>query len=130
MKRRVLQIVLAVLISATAAAQIATQKDSVNGVTVTVTPGNLAADAKVWDFGLVLDTHSQDLADDLATSAALVDDQGNKFKPLAWEGAAPGGHHRAGVLKFSAFAPRPQVIELRINRPGEAEARIFRWELQ
>jgi hypothetical protein len=78
----------------------------------------------------VLDTHSQEFSDDLAQSAVLVDDRGNEFKALAWDGAAPGGHHRSGVLRFNVIEPRPQALELRISRPGEAKARTFRWRLQ
>jgi hypothetical protein len=112
------------------AAQLGTQKSSANGVTVAVTPRNLAADAKTWEFAVVLDTHTQELSDDLARSALLVDDRGNEFKALAWEGAAPGGHHRKGVLRFNAIEPKPQTLELRISRKGEAKARIFRWSLR
>ena len=50
--------------------------------------------------------------------------------PLGWDGAAPGGRHRAGVLRFGAILPRPQWIELRISRPGEPQARSFRWKLE
>jgi hypothetical protein len=113
-----------------AQAQFATQRSSANGVTVAVTPLNLAAGAKTWDFGVVLDTHSQDLSDDLVKTTLLRDDKGNEFRPLVWKGAAPGGHHRKGVLKFNPVAPPPQALELRIRRPGEAQARIFRWELK
>lgn len=127
---RVLIVLAGILFALTAAAQFATRKDSANGVTVTVTPDSLAAEAKTWDFKVVLDTHSQDLSDDLAKSAVLRDDKGNEFKALAWEGAAPGGHHRTGVLKFSAPAPRPQAIELRIQRAGERAPRVFRWDLK
>jgi hypothetical protein len=127
---RIFAVVLGALIWADTAAQIAAQKDSANGVIVAVTASNFAPDANVWDFAVALDTHSQDLTDDLAKGAVLVDDKGNEFKALGWEGAAPGGHHRSGVLKFSAVVPRPQAVELRINRPGEARARVFRWELK
>lgn len=130
MAYRVLSFVMALLLAFNAAAQPATQKSTANGVTVAVTLGDLAAGAKTWDFAIVLDTHSQDLSDDLAQSAMLVDDRGNEFKALAWDGAGPGGHHRTGVLKFNAIEPRPQVLELRISRPGEAKARSFRWELK
>ena len=130
MRYRVLLFVAAVFFALNAAAQLATHKDSANGVTVAVTPGNLGADAKVWDFAVVLDTHSADLSDDLAKSAVLLDDRGNEFKALGWDGAAPGGHHRKGVLKFNPVAPRPLAIELRINRPGEGKARTFRWEIK
>jgi hypothetical protein len=101
-----------------------------NGVTVTATPGNLARDAKTWDFKIVLDTHSQDLGDDLLKSAVLVDGKGLQYKPTAWDGAAPGGHHREGVLRFNPVSPPPQAIELQIRRPGEARTRVFRWELK
>jgi hypothetical protein len=131
MRSRLIFPVLALFLAAGAAqAQFATQKSSANGVTVAVTPMNLGADAKTWDFTVVLDTHTQDLADDLVKSAVLLDDKGNQFKALAWEGAGPGGHHRKGVLKFNPVAPPPQAIELRISRPGEAKARIFRWGLK
>jgi len=102
---------------------------SENGVTVTATPGNLARDAKTWEFKIVLDTHSQDLGDDLVKSAVLVDGQGRQYRPTGWDGAAPGGHHREGVLRFEPVSPRPQTIELQIRRPGEARPRVFRWEL-
>jgi len=36
----------------------ATQSSSARGVTVKVTPQNLASDAKTWDFAIVLDTGS------------------------------------------------------------------------
>jgi hypothetical protein len=129
MRYRILLFALSVLFTLNATAQLATQKDSANGVTVAVTPGNLGSDAKTWDFRVVLDTHSQDLSDDLAKTAVLTDDKGNEFKALAWDGAAPGGHHRSGVLKFNPVLPPPQALELRVQRPGEAKARIFRWDL-
>jgi hypothetical protein len=75
-------------------------------------------------------TPSQDLGDDLVKSAVLVDGEGRQYKPTAWEGAAPGGHHREGVLRFNPVSPPPQAIELQIRRPGEARTRVFRWELR
>jgi hypothetical protein len=130
MTYRLLWLVAATLLAFNAAAQLAAQKNSAGGVTVAVTPAKLVAGAKTWDFSIVLDTHTQDLSDDLAGSAVLVDDRGNEFKALAWDGAAPGGHHRSGVLRFNAIEPRPQALELRISRPGEAKPRTFRWRLE
>jgi hypothetical protein len=54
-----------------AAAEWGTQKNSQSGVAVDVT--DLAAGAKTSDFKLVLDTHSQDLNDDLTKTAVLLD---------------------------------------------------------
>jgi hypothetical protein len=112
------------------AVELGTQKSSDRGVTVTVTPQDLSADAKIWDFKIVLDTHSQDLNDDLTKSAVLLDGTGAEHAPVAWDGAAPGGHHREGVLRFKTVAPQPAAIELRISRPGEPGPRSFRWQLR
>ena len=130
MYRQVVAFVLGLLVSASAAAQLAPQTRSQGGVTVAVTPTDLGSSARVWAFKIVLDTHSQDLSDDLVKSAVLLDGQGRESKPVVWEGAAPGGHHREGVLKFPAFKPLPESVELRIARPGEAAARTFRWQLK
>ena len=113
-----------------ASAELATQKSSERGVTVAVTPPELSSNARTWDFKIVLDTHSGDLSDDLLKTAVLLDATGTQYAPVAWDGAAPGGHHREGVLKFKPVSPTPATIELRITRPGEPQARSFRWQLK
>jgi len=113
-----------------ASAELATQKSSERGVTVAVTPQDLSSNAKTWEFKIVLDTHSGDLSDDLLKTAVLLDGTGTRHVPVAWDGAAPGGHHREGVLRFKAVSPQPQAIELRIARPGEPGPRLFRWQLR
>lgn len=110
------------------AAELGTQKSSERGVTVIVTPQSLSADAKSWDFKVVLDTHSQDLKDDLLKTSALVAGS-TTLAPLAWDGAPPGGHHREGTLRFAPVKPLPQSVELQMRRPGEAAPRSFRWNL-
>lgn len=112
------------------AAELAVQRSSAGGVTVAVTPQNLAVSAKSWDFKVVLDTHAGDLNDDLVKTAALVDDKGGRRVPVQWEGAGPGGHHREGVLRFNAISPQPKAIELQIQRPGEPKPRVFTWRLK
>jgi hypothetical protein len=130
MRHRSWLLIPGLLFALQAGAQLAAQKATADGVTIVVTPGTLAQDAKSWDFTVVLDTHTQELSDDLLKRAALVDDKGNEFKPVAWDGAAPGGHHRQGVLKFTPISPQPASVELRITRTGEAAPRTFRWQLQ
>lgn len=132
MSRSVVGLIAALSAAAALAAEapLATQKSSERGVTVAVTPKNVASDAKEWEFGVVLDTHTQDLSDDLAKSAALIDAKGGRHAPLAWKGAPPGGHHRAGTLSFAPLSPAPQSIELGIQRPGEPAPRSFRWTLR
>jgi hypothetical protein len=126
----------AVLAAAPSAAQdqaspnaMATQTSSDRGVTLKVTPKSIASSGNRWEFSIVLDTHSADLVDDLTQSATLTTGDGRTFKPVSWLGAAPGGHHREGVLAFDVLAPGPGAIELRIDRPGEPAPRTFRWQL-
>jgi hypothetical protein len=133
--RNLKRVVLVCLLAATvvfpaAAADLGTEKSSDRGVTVAVTPQDLSGGAKTWDFKIVLDTHTQDLSDDLTQTAVLLDEAGRKHVPVAWVGAGPGGHHREGVLKFKPIAPAPTAIELQIQRAGEATPRSFRWRLK
>jgi len=110
---------------ATAAAP-AAQSTSDRGVTLKVTPKPAPAGATEWEFVVVLDTHSEDLADDLAKSSVLLVD-GREIRPSQWSGAAPGGHHREGVLKFAAPDQPAATLELRVQRANEATPRVFRW---
>ena len=118
-------IVSMLLVPSLAMADLPPHKNAAAGVTVTVAPKNVAPDAKVWEFQITLDTHSQELTDDLLRTAALGGEA-----PLEWSGAAPGGPHRAGGLRFRAIEPYPRAIELRIVRPGEPAPRSFRWQLE
>jgi hypothetical protein len=79
------------------------------GVTVKVTPNNISPDAGVWSFAVVFDTHSQDLNDDLMTTARGSDD-GREFNPLTWRGAPAGGHHREGTLELPRRNPQPKPL--------------------
>ncbi|MDO8457302.1 MAG: hypothetical protein Q7T07_10370 [Burkholderiaceae bacterium] len=105
------------------------QSSTEQEVTVKVTPKSIGSPDNRWEFAIVLDTHSADLTDDLTQSATLTTNDGRTLKPVSWVGAAPGGHHREGVLAFEVPAPRPTTIELRIERPGESAPRTFRWQL-
>ena len=123
-------ILITLLAAGAFAAELGAQRSSAGGVTVDVTPQNLAASAKSWDFKVVLDTHSGELNDDLVKAATLIDDKGGRHAPVKWEGAGPGGHHREGLLQFNAISPQPKAIELRIERPGEPKPRVFTWRLK
>lgn len=106
------------------------QSNAAQGVTVKVVPADLSASSKQWAFRVTFDTHSQDLTDDLMKSTALIADGGRRYAPKAWQGDGPGGHHRNGTLVFDSVAPRPQTVELQLQRAGEAAPRSFRWQLQ
>ncbi len=129
MDLRLFALVLALWVAPVAPAEIITQTSTVRGVTVAATAGNLSPQASVWDFAVVLSSPRKMLPDDLVKSAVLIDPSGRKYKALIWEGAPHTGQHRAGVLKFIAIRPRPEWIELRIDRPGETRSRKFDWLL-
>jgi hypothetical protein len=107
----------------------AAQTSRDGGVTVKVTPKNLARGAPTWDFEVVLDTHSADLSQDLAKTAVLIDGRGREHAPIAWTGAPPGGHHREGVLSFKPLAAEADSVTLQIRDVGGVAQRSFRWQL-
>lgn len=104
---------------------LAAQTSRRGGVTVSVTPKDVAAGAPRWDFEVVFDTHSVDLNHDLVKSAALIDAAGDRHAPLAWDGDPPGGHHRKGVLRFKPLGAVDEIT-LQIRDVGVPE-RVFRW---
>lgn len=116
------------IISASNAAEIgqAPQINNERDVKVTVTRKNILNETKTWDFEVVLETHTQDLGDDLTKTSVLIAD-GKQYVPLSWKGAPPGGHHRKGLLRFKAIAPQPQSMELQIRLTGDSSARRFKW---
>ncbi|MGE3433500.1 MAG: hypothetical protein AB7I22_21120 [Ramlibacter sp.] len=103
----------------------ATQTTVERGVTVKVTPRMFSG--SVWEFAVVLDTHAEDLKDDLQKTAMLVVD-GLEVQPVAWQGPGAGGHHREGTLTFAAPVGATGTVELRIKRAGESTPRVFRWD--
>jgi len=98
-------------------------------VKVKVTPIDVSRDAQIWQFNIVLDTHSVELDYDLTKVASLFDDQGREYKAVSWEGPGPGGHHIDGNLIFNAVLPLPKEIEIRILNVGDVAIRSFIWEL-
>lgn len=103
--------------------------DEQASVTVTITPMNISPQSKEWKFDVVMDTHSVELDQGMIKIAILVDDQGKEYKPLRWEGAEAGGHHREGVLIFNQIIPNPKSVELKISGIGNV-VRIFKWDVK
>lgn len=106
------------------------QTNSEGSVTVKVIPKDLSQSSSSWDFEIVLDTHSGNLDQDLTKNSVLIDDKGNQFNPISWEGDLPQGHHRQGVLKFNQIIPRPKSVELKISQISETNEKIFTWDLE
>jgi hypothetical protein len=119
---------LLILTSVAGAAAPSAAKIEMRGVTVSVTPVSLAPDAKRWSFNIELDTHTQPLNDDIERTVTLTASDGRLLKPLSWEGAGPGGHHRKVIVHFAPPSPRPATVEVRMHREGEDLARVFRFD--
>lgn len=111
------------LIANSDAAEIASQTSNERGIKVTATLQAIPADAKTWDFEVMLETHTEGLSDDLVKSSMLIAD-GVRYLPLAWDGAVPGGHHRKGVLHFKAVVPQPRSVELQIRLSGDLSEKL------
>ena len=102
--------------------------DDQASVTVTVTPTDISVDAKEWKFNVLMDTHSVELDQDMVKATILIDNPGEEYKPLRFEGAGPGGHHREGTLVFAPINPYPQHLNLIIKNIGDKD-RSFAWIL-
>ncbi len=98
-------------------------------VTVKVTPLALSPTADQWRFSVQFDTHVTPLDQDLLKTAVLSGDNGQGEAPLSWQGDAPGGHHRAGVLIFKPITPVPASVTLNLQQVGSVPERSFTWKL-
>lgn len=93
---------------------------SAGGVEVTITPVRIDSTGAV--FEVAFDTHSGDLALDIARASELQVD-GTAWGEASWSGDSPGGHHRKGELRFRASGPAQGDVRLRIRGlPGSVEA--------
>lgn len=109
--------------------QLSSQINSEGEVEVEVTPVEISESSDLWQFKIVLTTHSVELDQDLTKVTLLFDDKGNIYQPVSWEGTPPGGHHREGVLSFRSIKPQTQSLRLVIQNVGETKEREFTWNL-
>lgn len=100
--------------------------DNQLAVTVTVTPKDVSLQSKEWSFDIIMDNHVIELNQDLVKNTVLIDNQGKVYKPLRWEGAGAGGHHREGTLFFESIIPNPKSFKLKISGVGDV-VRSFVW---
>ena len=109
---------------------LAPQINSEGSVEVEVTLVEISDASDSWQFKIVLNTHSVELDQDLTKITLLVDDKGNEYQPLSWEGTPPGGHHREGILTFNSISPQPSSIELVVKDIDGIKERKFTWDLK
>lgn len=107
-----------------------TQSNDEKAVWVEVTPLNLPEGGSTLDFEVAFNTHSVDLGFDPVAISVLRDEAGREYPAIAWEGAAPGGHHRSGVLRFQVPDNATGFIEVVIHDVAGVPERVFRWSLK
>lgn len=86
---------------------------TVGAVDVHMTAVSLGADGA--RFRVEFDTHTVDLDVDLPAAAELRVNGQPSGETGLWEGDGPGGHHRAGTLRFDTEVPPGATVELRIT---------------
>jgi hypothetical protein len=102
------------------------RRNDAGQVSIDVTPLTLGDD--VWEFEVALNTHSVNLDFDVTKVSALRCDQGREYLPVAWDGSGPGGHHRSGVLKFTALDHPTSSVEIVIRDVASVPERVFEWD--
>ena len=97
------------------------------GVSIHVTPQPFRFGEEV-KFDIAINTHSGSLDFDLEKISILVDEEGNTYRPLRWQGSEPGGHHRTGTLVFEGINNTTTLKLVMFNIYG-VEKRVFEWKL-
>lgn len=116
--------------SAALAEELPSQSSESGDVTIAVKPVDVSPTAASWSFEVSLSAGNQELRDDLARTAYILNRAAKtREAPLAWKGDAAGGRQRKGILSFKPLTPQPTAVELRIQRVGEKAPRVFRWDL-
>lgn len=105
---------------------LATKTNTAGGMTVAVTPKQASDD--LWEFGVQIDNHVQEVSQDMVAVSSLTTSSGTSLRPTAWDGDPPGGHHRHGTLKFSQLPAGTTGVTLTMNNLGGVAARTFTWD--
>ena len=110
------------------------RSDSQGSVEFVVTPLNLSQPGATLDFDVSMNTHSVNLAWDLAAQSELTTDTGREVKGQKWP--VSGGHHVDGTLTFPSqttdgtpLLAGAKKLTLTIQDAGAPE-RIFEWDFQ
>ena len=104
------------------------RQNNEGGITVSVTPTDLSGSDN-WQFSMQFTSHSVPITQDIAAVSTLSGGNASDERAIAWQGDAPGGHHRKGVLLFKPINPLPQTITLKVRQIGSAAERVFTWTL-
>ena len=102
------------------------QTKQVGVVEVEVTPKQLNHGREMV-FTIVLDNHSIDLNYDYTKIAAVVDNEGNIYRPITWTGVG-SGHHVSGDLVFDKLSKNASSVGLNI-KGIDGKMVNFEWKL-
>jgi hypothetical protein len=107
--------------------------DQQGAIIVEITPLNLDSPTDIFEFNVVMTTHSIDLIMDLATLATLTTDTGVSVDAVVWD-APLGGHHVEGKLIFPTTKDGKPILEgatklILTIVDVDAPSRIFEWDL-
>jgi hypothetical protein len=97
---------------------------------IKVLPLKMGKDLNPWEFEITFTTHSGDINLDMMKDVTLVDDKGNIFQPIRWDGPEPEGHHVSGKLIFNQINPFPKSVEMKFKNVGEIAERSLKWNLE
>ena len=100
-----------------------------NRVRVDVKPVQLAP-GQPARFEVQMNTHSEALGEDMVAVSTLKDNEGREYPATAWQGSAPGGHHREGVLEFPDLEENTASITLILKGIANVPERIFEWPVE
>ena len=110
-----------------------TRVDDQGAVIFAITPLNLDSPDETLDFEVVMETHSVDLAWDLATRSTLQTDTGIEVQAMTWP--VGSGHHYSATLLFPATTASGEsildgvkVLTL-VIRDTDVPERLFLWDL-
>ena len=81
-------------------------------------------------FEVRMNTHSEALGEDMVAVSTLKDNKGREYQATAWQGSAPGSHHRKGVLEFQDLGDNTASIILTIKGIANVPERIFEWTVE
>lgn len=105
-----------------------TKTDDQSAVAITITPIDILSSSPEWKFDVAMNTHSIELKSPMI-SIVLVDDKGNEYKPIAWDGPTEG-HHMNGALIFDKIIPMSKSIVLKVKNSDNISGRLFKWNLE
>lgn len=106
-----------------------TKSNKKNNVRVDVRPVQLVP-GKSARFEVRMNTHSEELSQDMLAVITLKDNKGREYQATNWIGSPPGGHHLSGVLEFPELDGSPESITLVIRLIADGSDRTFKWSVK